>query len=180
MTRMRRAAVGVTIAAGGALLQLGSATGFSSHLSLLGAVIRHAAQFARSVSRPRSGKGPVLVDLASLRRTLPVSQRDSLTVTRLEKAVGYSVTPATEDQAMIRKKAADGTVVEAWIKDDGVFVRLDSLRISGSVAYAFVATATTDRRSPKSSATCPSRMRLTARWSGLTWSVTRADDLITC
>lgn len=181
MMRIRHATATLAmVAAAGNLSQRGFPSDFTRNLSLMAAVVRQAAENARSLSRPGTANGPVLVDLVSLGRALPEAQRDSLTVTRLVHAVGFSVEASTEQQALVLKRGHDGSLEQAWVKDGGIFVRLDSVFVAGPNATAVVSVSTTDRRSPNSSGVCPSRMRLTLRWSVRKWSIQHNHLLLTC
>lgn len=97
--------------------------------------------------------GPILVDVESFQASARKLGFEAVNERTLLDAVGPKSRPASADEAVVCTYDARRTPRKCQIEDDGLFIKVDSIKVTESGFDAFVTLMWTERRSSVSSAT---------------------------
>ena len=143
-------------------------------------VFRQIAQLAeedaRAATGERGGKGPLLVDVGSFALLATEAMSASVTERKMGRAFGRDAQAVSYAAAI--KCGPPHSACE--VVDDGVLIRLDSLRRTPTRLVAVVTSVTTIRRPSGRSAICDRQLLLTFDARGARWTLADRRVVLMC
>jgi len=148
---------------------------FSATLPL---VVRAAESDARSQAYPGSGRGPLMLDVNELSRLGTKATGQRISRNQVLRAVASRFRESPRGQGI--QCTGDSTGHACWVRDDGVFVQIDSLVRTGDRVRAGVTTVTTERVDAGRPGTCHRTLLITIARSEGVWRLTDTTLWATC
>ncbi len=139
-------------------------------------IVQVAETDARAAAGSRGGTGPLLVDVGSFALAATQAMGGSITDREVREAIGPEA-KAVSYAAAVRCGPPNSP---CGVADDGVLVRLDSLRSTPKGLRAVVTSVTTSRRRSGRSAICDRQLALTFDLRASRWILEDRRVLLMC